>query len=202
MGKLSIKGRAEREVRCDGMEISTKFYIHGKASTETLRNIKKQSEKFLRLITVQGVSLQDIHIGEVSVEQEFDKGETTARATREIVMRLPFDMRTINYLTELIREQNFSVDFDCDYHITDKKQLHDELLKEAFADSKKKAEFIAETMGQKIVGIGKVEYDSYHGAGWRYSKSCVVESFDMLSNQIEAPLRKESETIDVVWVVE
>jgi len=205
MGKLSIKGRAKREVRCDGMEISIKFYIHGKTSTEALRNIKKQSEKFLRLITAEGISLQDIHNGEVSVEQKFNEGEMTTRAMREVVMRLPFDMRTINYLTELIREQNFSVDFECDYHITDEKQLHDDLLKEAFADSRQKAEFIAETMGRNIIGIDNVEYDLYHRDGWwdcESERGIICECPQMLSNQIEAPLRKESETIDVVWLIE
>ena len=127
MGKLSITGRAEREVNCDGVTLSIKFYIHGKTTTEALRNIKKQSEKFLRLITAQGISLRDIHIEDVSVDQRFDDGETTVRASREMSIRLAFDMKIINYLTELIREQNFSVDFNCDYHIINVKQLRKEL---------------------------------------------------------------------------
>ncbi len=206
MGKLSIKGRAEREVKCDGAEISIEFYIQGKTTTEALRNIKKQSEKFLRLITAQGISLSDIHIEDVSVNQRFNKEETSICATRKMMIRLPFNMKTINYLTEMIREQNFSVGFDCNYHIIDKKQLRDELMKEALADSKEKAEFIAESMGQKIVGIDNVEYTRYDGDEWLYcegERGIISECHDMpLSNQLEAPLKKESETIDVVWLIE
>ncbi len=206
MGKLSITGKADREVKCDGVSLSIEFYLHGKTTTEVLRNIKKQSEKFLRLITAQGVNLSDVHIEDVSIHQRFDEGETIVCATRKMTIRLPFNMRTINYFTEMIREQNYSVDFDCDYHIINKQELHTELLKEALADSKQKAEFIAETMGQKIIGIDSVEYTRYDENRWlacEAERGIISESHDMpLSNQLEAPLRKESETIDVVWLIE
>lgn len=205
MGKLSITGKAEREVKCDGVSLSIKFYIQGKTTTEALRNIKKQSEKFLRLITEQGVSLRDIHIGDNTIDRRLTDDEITVRATREMVVRLPFHMGTINCITELIREQNFSVDLDCNYHIINKQQLHTELLKEALADSKRKAEIIAETMGQKIIGIDSADHEGEDELILLIDEQdrLVGECHDMpFSNQLEAPLRRESETINVVWLIE
>ena len=47
MGKLSITGKAEREVSYNAVEISVTFYIHAKTTAEALQIVMEQSEKFL-----------------------------------------------------------------------------------------------------------------------------------------------------------
>ncbi len=112
---------------------------------------------------ISGVDINQIYIDDNSVEQEYEEGVLDLQASREFKIRMAFDMAFINYVMDLIVEKGFDVTFDCEYHIAKAVSLHEELLKEALADSKKKAESIARTMGQKIVGIDHIEHNRYGG---------------------------------------
>ncbi len=205
MGKLSITGKAEREVSYNAVEMRVTFYIYAKSTAEALRILMDQSEKFLALVTAAGVDMKDIHIGENSVEQRCSDDALTVHASREMKIRLRFDMAFVNGLMEMIREQDFAVALDCDYHLTDRAELHMELMKEALADSKKKAEVVAEIMGQKIIGIDSVAYDRHSNMEWmccEQKRGIICPGAAPLSNQLEAPLTTESETISVVWLIE
>jgi len=205
MGKLTITGKAEREVSYNAVELSVTFYVRSKTTAEALRIIMEQSEKFLDLITSNGVNIKDVHIGENSIDQRYDDDELEVRASREMTIRLKFDMAFLNSLMNIIREQDFSVDLDCDYHLTNRTEIHMELLKEAIADSKKKAEIIAEIMGQKLIGIDSVEHDRHSDMEWmccEHERALPCGGPPRLSNQIEAPITTESETIEVVWIIE
>ena len=205
MGKLSITGKAEREVSYDAVELRVTFYVHAKSTSKALQTIMNQSEKFLELITVAGVDMKNIHIGDNSVDQRYDDGVLNVFATREMKIRLPFDMVFVNSLMTMVREQDFAVDFTCDYYLTNRADLHMKLMKEALADSKKKAEVIAEIAGQKIIGIDSIKHDEYSDMLWiacEKEKSMILPGSTSLSDQLEAPLTTESETINVVWLIE
>lgn len=205
MGKLSIVGKAEREVSYNAIELNITFYIYAKTTAAAIQTIMEQSERFLALITAAGVDMKDIHIGDNSVGQRYSNDEQTVSASREIKIRLCFDMAFVNGLMEMIQEQDFYAALDCDYRLTNREALHVELLKEALSDSRKKAEMIAEIMGQKIVGIDSVEHDVCNDREWMVcerERSMICPGATPLSNQLEAPLTTESETISVVWLIE
>ena len=82
MGKLSITGKAEREVSYNAVEISVTFYIHAKTTAEALQIVMEQSEKFLELVTAAGVDMKDIHIGDNSVDQRYSDDELKVHASR------------------------------------------------------------------------------------------------------------------------
>ena len=205
MGKLTIKGYAEREVQCDAVELSIKFYIKAKNSAVATEKVITQSEEFLETITNWGVNIKNIYIENDSIDQEYNENFLSVAAYREFKIRLNFDMTFINGLMDLIRDRGFDVDFDCDYKVSDQKSLHDELIKEALLNSKEKAESIANTMGCKITGIDKLEYRQYDDL------YCLCECEHYLgeshkakkiSDNLQSPLTKFSESIEVVWIME
>lgn len=205
MGKLSIVGKAEREVSYNAIELSITFYIYEKTTAAAIHAVMEQSERFLSLVTAAGVDMKDIHIGENSVGQRYSGDEQTVSASREIKIRLRFDMAFVNGLMEMIQTQDFKAALDCDYHLTNREELHMELMKEALSDSRKKAEMIAEIMGQRIVGIDSVEHDRNSDMEWvccERERGMICPGAAPLSNQLEAPLTTESETISVVWLIE
>ena len=206
MGKLSISGRAEREVVYNAAELTVTFNYQAKTTTAALKVVQDQSEEFLHLITKAGVHLKEIHIGENSISQRRYDDTEFVRVTREIIIRLNFDLAFINGLMDLIREQDFSVNLNCQYKLKNKQELHTELLKEALEDSRKKAEFIANTMESRIIGIDYVEHDGSDDSDWLCCESelrfPVAGSAPSLSDQLEAPLTTESESINVVWLIE
>ena len=76
-------------------------------------------------------------------------------------------------------------------------------------DSKTRASFIAESMGQKIIGIKSLQVK---GSGRQ--KSICLEDDEMdyhmefgddeyeHSNSLQAPVTKRSSCVDVVWIIE
>jgi uncharacterized protein YggE len=110
--------------------------------------------------------MKNIHIRENSVDRNYNDGlinnnGVSVSASREIIIRLKFDMPFINSLMDMIHKQDFSVDFDCRYVLTNQAKLHSELLKKAVADSQKKAAAIAEVTGQHIIGIDSMSCYSF-----------------------------------------
>ena len=204
MGKLSITGTAEREVSYDAVELRITFNGRAKKTADAVAIIMEECEQLLKIIIDAGVSMKDIHIGENSVDRRYGDNGVTVSANREITLRLKFDMPFINSLMDTIRDQDFSVDMDCSYSYSNKQNLHAVLLREAVENSKKKAELIAEIMGQKVIGIESVNHDSFYDEPFLYEmKECVAMSCAYaLSDQLESPLTKESESIDVVWLIE
>lgn len=205
MGKLTIKGYAEREVQCDIVELTIRFYVKAKSSSEATEKVLNQSEEFLEVLTNWGVDIKNIHIEKDSIDREYVDNILSVVAYRKFKIRLNYDMLFINRLMDLIRDKGFDVEFDCDFNVSDQKTIHDELVKEALLNSKEKAESIASTMGCKITGIDKLEYRQYEDL----FSLCECERFlgeshkiKRISDNLQSPLTKFSESIEVVWVME
>lgn len=207
MGKLTVRGAAERELSYNEVELSLTFHCHAETTSQALHGITEQCEKFLERIKAAGVNMKDIRIGDNSIDQRYEHKKSSVCANKEISMRHEFDMTYINEIINIIKEQDFAIDFDCDYHLTNKKEIHDELLKDALADSKKKAEFMAEAIGQKVVGIDSIEYSGYsedYAICCEYAAGglALPNRTPLLSDQLEAPFTTENESVTVSWLIE
>lgn len=208
MGKLTIVGHAEREVCCDTVEITATFYAQQDTTAKAIETMMEQSEQFLELITAAGIDSKNIHIGHNSIRQDYNRNhEVYVAVSRELRLKLPFDMPFINGLMDLIHQQNFSVDLSCDYELTNRRDLHTELMREALADSRAKADAIAAMMGQKITGIDSVDYNKNSSSSWddmiqERKIPYVASAAPRLSDKIEPRLIEESESIKVVWLIE
>ena len=137
MGKLAITGKAEREVAYDAVELSISFCVYADTSSEALDKIMSQCEDLLEAITAFGVEPSEIRVDENSLDKRYNDGDAYYSATRELKVRMPFNMPVINALTEMIQKKNYDVEYSCDYHLTSKSALHEELLKEAVIASKR-----------------------------------------------------------------
>lgn len=207
MGKLTITGKAKREVANDALILSIRFNTHSDTSAEALKTITEQSEEFLKILHNSGITMESIQLGDSHVDQDYDDGKLDAYASKEFKINMQFDMPFVNSILELISDKGYAVDVDFEYYITDATSIHEELLKEALAESKKNAEAIAATMGKKITGIDTLEYGRYggdvHYLSCEQQPGCVIgESHTPFSNQIKAPTTTESESVEVVWIME
>ena len=207
MGKITVRGSAERELSYNEVELSLTFHCHAETTSQALHGITEQCERFLERIKAAGVNMKDIRVGDHSIDQSYNHKKTTVCADKEIKMRLDFDMAFINGIMNLIKEQDFAIEFDCDYHLTNKKEIHDELLKEALADSRKKAEFMADAIGQKVVGIDSIDYSGYcedFTISCKYAAGglALPNRTPLLSDQLEAPFTTENESVTVSWLIE
>ena len=206
MGKITIEGKAEREVLCNAVELTICFSKKAQSAAKALSSIETQIEKFLDIIVKEGVQIKNIHIGDNNIHQLYRDEENGVQVKKELNIRMLFDMAFVNHLTDIIRQQNFDVIFDCDYQLTNMREIQIELLKEAIDDSKAKAELIANVMNQKIIGIDNVK----HGNSDDFD--CIEErelpyygglpAKNLLSDKLMAPVTTISEKINVVWLME
>ncbi len=209
MGKLKITGKASHEYAYDVAEITVRFQVHEKNAAEAMAKVLAQCEEFLSIIHEEGIAPDNIRIGDNSVEQEYDDQELDVCATREIKLRVPFDMQFANYVMAMVQEKKYDVDIDTDYYLSNRVQIHNVLIKEAIKDSKDKASFIAEEMGQKIIGIDSVEigdrYDSYMDYVCCEERSrSHAPCYGALphSNKLQSPVTEESASVSVDWLIE
>lgn len=208
MGKLTITGKASHEYSYDLMEITVRFQAHEQTSAASMEKVLAQCEEFLSLMHEEGISADSIRIGDNSVDQEYDDKELDVCTTREVKMRLPFDMEFTNYIMSLLQEKQFDVDIDTEYLLSRKIEIHNSLIKEAIEDSKSKASFIVDAMGQKLIGIDSVEIEQHYGS--RIDYMCCEEErprracFGALphSNKLKSPVTEEYESVEVVWLIE
>ena len=115
-----------------------------------------------------------------------------------------FDMVRINDLMTLVQSINSRIDFSCTHRVSNQKAIHEALLQEALADSKRRAEQIAAAVGQKITGIDRAECrDDVEDLGMddRVTPTGAYGAprKAMLSDQLQAPTRTEHASIDIVW---
>lgn len=208
MGRLSITGTAEREINYDAVEIRIILSITERNTQAALQVLTDHSEHFLQLVTEAGISMAEIHIGKSDIEHQEYEDSCDVLATKEFILRLKFDMPFINSLLDLIREMNLPINFRCNYHLSNKQEIHASLLKDALADSKAKAEKIAQVMGQKIVGIDAVKHGGGHEMDWQCYEAPDVafrmkrKQTTVLSDQLTPSFTRESESINVVWLIE
>lgn len=206
MGKLSIVGKATHEYPYDTVEVTVSFEVHENSTSAALEKVLNQCEDFLAEMNKDGISMDSIRIGNDSVEQDYDDNKSDVCATRKITMCVPFNMEFTNHIMTLIQDKHYNVDIDTDYSISNITEIHNNLIKEAIEDSKQKAKFIAESMGQKIIGVDSVKIgEQYNNHVHRmicethqnFFKCCELE----YSNMIQSPVTKESESVEVVWLI-
>lgn len=207
MGKLSIVGKATHEYPYDTVEVTVSFEVHENSTYAALEKVLNQCEDFLAEMNKDGVSMDSIRIGDDSVEQEYDDDELEVCATREIKMRVPFNMEFKNHIMTLIQDKDYDVDINTDYSISNITEIHNNLIKEAIEDSRQKAIFIAESMGQKLIGVDSVKigdiYDDTTDDVFYDSIACPCSAKALnYSNMIQSPVTKESESVEVVWLIE
>ena len=108
-----------------------------------------------------------------------------------------------------IRQQNYDISIESIYELSNEREIHDELIKQAVANSKHRAEAIAATVGKKIIGIKSVSMDTYKENSIYYCDMLSPSSLNFekpksldLSNQLTAKSTTENETVDVEWIVD
>ena len=209
MGTLNVTGYAERECILDVMTITICFYDYADSSSAAIQSVLTQSEAFLADLHAKGIKLSDLHVGKNNVEQDDNRlvgGKSLVTAFREIVIRTAFNMPFFNFLMEQLGRERYNVSVQTDYDLSNSKEIHDDLLKEAMADARQKAVAVAESMNQKIVGIETIELRKRR---WDEKDVPLKDKTDVYtvssmpySDEVFAKMVVEWESVEVQWKIE
>ena len=203
MGKLTISGSAKKECSCDVMYITLTFKTWERDTAKGLAQTKSQCDEFLHILEQNGIHVDKIHISDDSISQSMQNNILLVNATRKIEFRLSFNMVFLNRLSEIIKENSYTVDMKTSFELSNKEELHQQLIKDAVLDSRKKAEIIAHAMNQNIVGIKTLHTyskNTYDDDAY-YDIMSIFSKKSSISDRLSAPLCTETESVEVEWII-
>ena len=208
MGKIHADGHAKQELNADMVKVILKFEANNKNSTEALFDVTEQCERFLGQLHEAGYDLGKIHLSDDDVDKNTYSDDYDYDASRSITVKMPFDIKRYNGLLDMVRQGRYDVSIDTNYFASNIDEVRENLLQKAVLHSRRKAEKIAETTKQKVVGCEKVnidrEYGGYDEDDIDYLESAIPTLGCALrhSNEIGSPTIEVEVTVHVIWDIE
>lgn len=210
MGKITVSGTAEKEIPADIAEISVRFQTRANSTSNAIKKITEQCEEFLSILKNIGFDMKHIRIKDDHIQQNYFDNRLNVTASKSISIKIKLDSALNNYIISILKSKNYDVNYNIEYKVSNLAEIHRQLLKEALSDSKRKAEIVAETMNQHIIGIDsmntsdiknpikykdipKIQNEEIRG---------VPQSKTPLTDNLEPPVNTESETVEAVWIME
>ncbi|WP_407724895.1 SIMPL domain-containing protein [Ruminococcus sp. JL13D9] len=208
MGTMKIIGKAERKFKCDRMTIDIRVIADEPTHDRAVHKCMNDSEALLNDLQSSGIELSQIMLNNHSVSTRHYDAKPYIEAERAIRIEASYDMKLINHITDLIEENHYNADIDTEFSVSNLADIHQQLIEEAFKDSRKKADAIASLTGQKVSGIDKVivgdEYDDDYLVECELKETRFIcrEKASRASDNLSATDIEESETVTVIWALE
>lgn len=157
MGKIEVRGTAERTVDYDLMKIKIDFHAQEETPDEASKKVMRECEEFLAKLKEGGFDLSAIALKSDDVQQSYNYRNDTQvecyNASRELELVCKFNMKLINEIRSITNDMKSKVGFRVSYLLSKENDIMNELLKEALVDAKNQVEMLAESIGQKVKGL-------------------------------------------------
>lgn len=204
MGKIKVRGYAERKIEVDECEYTIRFSHTDTYESEAIRRVKDNSEEFLSVLQSNGFDLKKVHMSDDSII----RNGTNKICTRELKIVCDASTSTNNYMLGIIRNNNIEATISTSYRYSKTNELHKELLRLAVKDSKQKAEVIASASDSKVLNIEYMTFDRYEFEDEiEYCDKCSyginnLITANSISDEISNRLNIEKEEVFITWNVE
>ena len=162
-------------------------------------------------LTIEGRASKKYDYDQMSVSVTFhSRMSTTSQALKNVMRQSELFLEKLD-IRYLIEENELDAEIETNYAFSNQEAIRAELIRLALEDSKAKAGDIAQTMGQKLVGIESVVVGNDPVRPLVYSASqgeneCgdgyYEQLMSVLSRRVKAPTTDRSESVKVVWLTE
>ena len=163
MGKVLVKGHAERETAPDFSIVKLTVETEGATAAKAATAAMTEYEKLIQALNDLGLKTECMMITEdesKSSSTHWDKDDhyTSKKSFR---INLPVDISLINAIHDLIASGFENTAITVLFDVSNRASIKNELKKEAIQDSRKKAELLAETTSTKVTGIESANLEGY-----------------------------------------
>ncbi len=203
VGVLKVKGSAKQDYEIDRFIIKTRIKASDKSSGEAITLGKKRTEAFLHLMKDRlGIDPSDIIAGDYIVSHGYGV-QPEYGFSRELSICVISDLAFVEEMTTLL-EGLSDVEYEIEFSLSNEQEKSKEVLSAAIADSASKAEIIAQSLGQKIIGVGSVDFDySESELPMLHSLAKCDEVYGTsLASSLKIPTKTISRSICIEWEVE
>ncbi len=202
MSRLKINGFAEMSFDTDIFDISITVKAFADTSGSALSDGKAKTEEFLSVMSEKlGISPKSFTLSSDSVNRIYGDNQQYCY-TKEMTLRLESDLASVETVTDVLGGME-NTEYRISYSLSDTASKEKLVLTEAIKDSRRKAELIAETLGQKITGLEEADFEYAEEIQlMRSAPMLKANSCDSLASQLNNPVQTISKNISMVWISE
>lgn len=161
MGKFEIEGYAKRKVRCDIAIVHVTFRAIGVNAAELSKKVMDECDDFIQKLGKLSIKPQDIQYASDRTTTNSYQNKTELEATREICIRMPFDLRVINHIQGALMHGKYNYTMYVDGDISNRHEVLAELSQEALSNSRDIADKLAASTGMEVKSIESVRKDRW-----------------------------------------
>lgn len=212
MGKFEIEGYARRNVKCDLAVLHITFRAVGVNAHELTKKVMEECDGFIESLSKLSIKPQEIQfVGDRTDTRGYNE-EQELVAKREIIIRIPFDVRLINRIQGALQKGKYNFTFYVEGDISYRHRLFTELSQEALNNSKDIAEKLAASSDMRVKGIESIRKDRWDDEDDRNEHRCGdagcgdilgLDDDDFggarISDEIEAKYISEDVRLKVTW---
>lgn len=205
MGKIKINGSAKKEFKADVMRVDISISTAGETSASAINKGKKETEKVLQLLVDLGFELSKVSMEKdrVSNPSRYDD-DKYYHFEKEISFTSSANLALLESISDGLIKHDINATYDETFYLSNIESAKKAVLQDALLDSKKKAEIIAETLGQKLVGIESAKCDEYREdtENEMLYMCCEQERSVSLATMLSPDTISVDKSIDVTWIIE
>lgn len=203
MGKIKVRGYAERKVEVDECIYTITFSHTDVYESEAIRRVKENSEEFLGKLKEKNIDISKVHLS----DDHILRGGSNKTCTRELKIVCDASAGTNNFMLGIIKDNRIEASITTNYRYSKQEELHKELLKLAVQKSKEKANIIASASDSEVIGIDYMTFDRYddedcydeYMTDAKCNMSCSMDR--SISDEISNKINYEHEEVFITWNV-
>ncbi|MBR5370604.1 MAG: SIMPL domain-containing protein [Oscillospiraceae bacterium] len=204
MSKFNVHGSAEQEFPAEQFKLLLTVHASDGSAGESIRKGTGSVEQLLQALSDKlGIQPEDLRLNSESASRSY--GNTPAYNSEfSASLVMPAELSALHAVTALLESQS-NAEYRVEYELTDRKAAEETVMRAAFADSRKKAELLAEMLGQKITGAEKVNYEfsGDEAPKEKFRGVAAAGCFnDRLADRMRKPVIRISKNVDITWLAE
>lgn len=207
MAKIKVNGKAEQEYKADKCRIYLTVQANKETSDKASKSVCTQVESLLEQLLQLGIKPEDIEVisDNISENSRYDSDDSSYLSERELSFCIPAEVKAVNKIRQIIENGYEDVSLRTEYFISNEKELQKQLLMDAIADSRARADVFAKATGREVISVHAANLDDqdwemYSGVGERGLLLKEASPYS-LSDQLTPEKIKLSADVAITWIV-
>ena len=155
MGKVMVEGWAEQLFDADVCDLHIYIEIERDTAAEASKESSTECERLLVKLKELGIEPSDIIITCDSIRESthYDDKKTYYESRKYLYLRTSADVPLINAVRDIIETGFKKITMQAIFTVSNMEELRKALYKNAIEESRAKADFLAESVGLRIIGV-------------------------------------------------
>ncbi len=163
MGKIHVNGSAFKVVPHDRMKLIMSLMAKGQNLKTINQANEKQVARLVQALEELGIGLDRLQVQATSIGKHWNNNLEELIETRSFIFESDLDIPLLNRLNHLFSQAVTDGNFQTEFSVGEPEAIKQSLIRDAIADSRAKAELIAQSVDQNLGRAVDVNLDSNQG---------------------------------------